>query len=362
MARYPPPEANFFLGQTLSGRYRVREFINSGNFSLVFRAEDQVEGDRVAVKVLKPMARPEDHVEFDNEAHLLETLKTASNVLDLRDIGADTVPATAGNTGLHVPLPTKFMVLELAEKSLADIVVNRADIDWLNRLLLFRGVAKGTHQMHLRRVVHRDGKADNVLLVKENQSFIAKIGDLGRSKSLNEAPRFRPEDYLHGRGDLRFAPPEFLWLLGDQSADCWLRADLYQLGAMFFELGTGIGLTALIFGDPRKVASAASLLPPAARSSHFRSRLAHIGARFEAAYAVLYGELPASIRYESLALVRALTHPDPRQRGITRFRVSGPPRSLEWVLRRVDIITLQLKRARRQNEELTQRKRLRKAR
>ena len=87
-------------------------------------------------------------------------------------------------------------------------------LDWSERLWLLRGAVKGVHQMHLRNVAHRDLKSANCLLVVQGSRSEVRVADLGRAKDFTHAPTLAPFDYLRGRGDFRFAAPEYLWMQG----------------------------------------------------------------------------------------------------------------------------------------------------
>src|SRR3546814_12706888 len=99
--------------------------------------------------------------------------------------------------------------------------------------------------MHSRRIVHRDLKSSNALLFNvDSRKPAVKISDLGRSCLTTEPPRFSTQQYVAGRGDLSFAPPELLWLQGDNDPGHYRQADLYLVGSVLFELATAQGITA----------------------------------------------------------------------------------------------------------------------
>jgi serine/threonine protein kinase len=143
--------------------------------------------------------------------------------------------------GASVKFDVPYLVLELADGSLAELLLNRARLPWQARLELYRDLVKGVHQMHLGGVVHRDVKSDNSLIFSRPQG--AKIADLGRSRNTVAQSRFVAEAYEAGRGDLRFAPPELLWKCGTDNPDDMARVDLFLLGSLLFELATGVAIT-----------------------------------------------------------------------------------------------------------------------
>ncbi|HEV8686638.1 MAG TPA: protein kinase, partial [Gaiellaceae bacterium] len=223
-------EAVLYTGQTFTGRsghdYVLGSKIGDGGFAGIFLAVEQGTGREVAVKVLAISNRRAEAVgEFQDEAALLGVLTSCSNVVTLIDHGEHVMHLQAQGGGPVLPVPVPFMVLERAVGSLEELLANRHQIEWIDRLTLYREVAKGVHQMHLRRFVHRDVKSENGLVFEDDPK--ARISDLGRSKNTRDDARFPPIAYEAGRGDIRFAPPELLWRLGDDSAATHFRIDLY---------------------------------------------------------------------------------------------------------------------------------------
>ena len=192
--------ADAYLGQTLAGRYRLISHLADGGFSHVFKTADQRSGALVAVKVLQPDAavHPESAVEFDHEGELLEALGKSRNVVGLFDSGSSTITVTVNETPL--PLLVSFHVMELADAALSELLPLRHEVDWADKLRLFRDVVAGIHQMHVKGMVHRDLKASNVLLFDtETRRPTAKVSDLGRSRDLSRPPRFGVDAYAAGR-------------------------------------------------------------------------------------------------------------------------------------------------------------------
>jgi serine/threonine protein kinase len=346
MASPTPPEAALFLNQTLGGRYKVTAYLNRGGFSLLFRGVDTTSGLDIAIKVLHPGATPDNHLEFEGEATLLRQLKGCSHVVDLHDDGRDHVQVQVLATRAVVPIPVRYQILELAEGDLSDVVANRASISWSERIMLFRNMALGVHQMHLGKVVHRDIKSENGLLFPgPGKSMVLKVADLGRSRDVTLPPRFSPDQYEHGRGDLRFAPPEALWLQVVDAAPSWRRADLYLLGSVLYELATGQGITALALGNPMAVIMSKAQLGVPQRAADYRGRVNELRGKYQTAFDLFANEVPREIEWEARQLLEQLCDPDPSRRG-PRFRADlARTDGLEWVLRRSDIILAILRQA-----------------
>lgn len=342
--------ASLYVGQLLAARFQIKQLIGSGEFCFVFEAKDVQTGRDVAVKILANTTL-DAVLEFETEAELLRRLESRSNVVSWIMTGTDQIAVTVQQTGTTVQLPVRFIVLELASAHLTELVVQLDKVSWEDRLLLFRDSAKGVHQMHLDEIAHRDIKSENILVFSQPKaSFQAKVADLGRSRDLVVNARFPASAYTKGRGDLRFAPPELLWLLGEDNRECWLRVDLFLLGSLLFELGTGQGITAMALGSGMTLIRQNLALPHARRLAAFASRLPEIKTRFEHPYGIFEAELPPRLKHEGAMLLRALTNPDPLGRGPTPGLSNRKDLGLEWVLRRLDIMLLTLRVSRKNNK------------
>ncbi len=331
---------NLFLSETLAGRYRPRAHLGSGGFAGVFLAEDGHTQERVATKILKlsQCSSSEALIEFRGEVNLLGKLRGCDHVIHLLDSGEHTVNLHHPHSGGVIAVKTEFAVLELAAGSLADLLMYGRAFSWPDRLRLYRDVVKGVHQMHLHRIVHRDIKAENGLVI-EGRRPVAKAGDLGRSHDTSEPPRFAIEAYLLGRGDTHFAPFEFLWLQGTQKPDDQALADLFLLGSLLFEIATGVSFTSLVTVSPVAVIHEKAALPEQERERDWRANMPLLREAARPALETLARELPTAIAARTLAVVAQLTDPDPNRRLPLRKcgRGAQPDAwNLEWLLERID--------------------------
>jgi serine/threonine protein kinase len=354
-------EADLYVGLVLDSRWRIDGYKNSGHFSIVLHGVDLNTGGLVAVKVLKLNSTLEAAEEMQGEIELLQELTSCDRVVDIKGHGKhiQVVTATGPAGPVDIPIAVTFVVLELAEASLADLLVMLDQVSWEERLQLFRDVVKGVHQMHLRRMVSRDLKADNILLFIDPGSVTtAKVADLGRACRTYRPARFAPNDYVAGRGDLRFAPPECLWFQATHDPAYWMAVDLYHLGSVLFELAVGHGLTSVVLPDAMHIYRAMRGLSEDSRRADYIARTAELRARMETAWELFEQAVPASIRPQASALLRQLTDPDPARR-LPRAVGARSPRTsngLEWLLRRTDILRLGLHRAELQATSLARRK------
>ena len=362
-----PDVAQIYLGQLLGGRFEIDKYHAHGSFCLVFEGTDRESGKPVAIKILNPGAADSDVLEFGNEASLLQLLHRATHVVTLVHAGTDTVLVMPVGRGVAVPLSVRYLVLELADASLDELLVRRDQLSFAGKLGLFRDVAHGVHQMHLAGVVHRDIKAENGLLFTQPNRTVVKLADLGRSKRLSEPPRFLAEDYISGRGDVRFAPPEVLWGHVGWDEASLRRADLYLVGSVLYELVVGQSITtmALGAGTALQIARWAHATSTTERKAEYEDKLKEIAARYDFAFALFANEVPPIVRgkvvdhqlltYGAPELVRQLCNPDPALReDHERGRIAE--QGLGWVLRKIDIFDKRLDYAEREAARLATKK------
>lgn len=172
----PPPEAAIYLGRVLEGRFRVDNYIAAGGFCHIFEATDTSKGGVVAAKILDLSASPSDAMEFETEGRLLKLLAPATNVVDWHHTGVETINIqVVGNAGSPVlPFAVRFHILELADGSLVDLLAAATRLSFRERLQIFREAVLGAHQMHIRSIVHRDLKAENILLFRKRSGGLTR--------------------------------------------------------------------------------------------------------------------------------------------------------------------------------------------
>lgn len=334
---------NPMIGQILNERWEILALIGSSTFGDVYEGRSLPGGQSCAIKMLRSGLTHTGHLgDFEVEGDLLELLAGSSNVIAMLDRGRHsltaTVPNPAGEVGtLQIEIP--YIVLELADASLADLIAQRHQLPWGDRLALFRDVAKGMHQMHSNWIVNRDLKSDNALVLEVTAKINeAKISDLGRSSDTKTPPRVPAQRYEFMRGDPAFSAPELIWGLGDASPETARLADLYLLGSLLFEFGCGVGLTAIAIPDPLTIARGAAVLSPADRQRSYQSNMGQLRGALEVGYGQFRAELPRPIRQPAMGLLCHLTDVDPQAREPSSYsgRPLTPTWDLQWLLRRID--------------------------
>ena len=326
------------------GEFNLVECLGRGGFGYVFEAVHAQSGARFAMKVLKPSAadNADNLLDFENEGQLLSRLKSCDGVIDYIESGVETLTFEAA-PGITVPVPIRFHVLAMASGSASELTANPAtlnSIDWTARLRLWRDAVVAVHQMHRYDIAHRDLKAENCLLMVRGNTTRVKLADFGRAKEMSSGPTRPLDNYLHGRGDMRFAPPEFLFLQGQAEKRDFICADYYGLGSLLVELTTGQPLTALVFSDWGSVVRMARDDMLAGR----RRNLSALTGLYVAVIADIVSAMPTSVREDATTVLVTLCSPEPYRRlessPFHRDRLTRHP--LDWVIRRVDIMVKRL--------------------
>ncbi|KIH97001.1 serine/threonine protein kinase [Streptomonospora alba] len=200
------------------GRYRVIRHLGSGSFATVWLAHDDQLDTPVAVKVLaENWAHQLDvHDRFVAEARILRQADSAW-LVRVHDIGT-----------LSDERP--YFVMPYADQgSVADLIAKRPlPLDEALRLLT--EIGQGVTVLHRHGTIHRDIKPSNVLLQSSPVGQRVLVADLGFAKSIDGASGFTA-----AAGTPGYMSPEQHGPGGDLD----VRADVYSLGAVAYELITG---------------------------------------------------------------------------------------------------------------------------
>jgi serine/threonine protein kinase len=200
-------------GSLIADRYRVMERLGSGGMAVVYLAEDERLGRRVAVKRLHT-GSPEDTAKrFAREARMGASLNHP-NVATVYDTVTDE--------------SSVVIVMEYVEgETLADTIRRgRVDPDEVVRIL--RGVAAALDHAHANGIVHRDVKPANVLLGRDGS---VKLVDLGIATAV-EGTRITHSGSVMGTA--AYMAPEQL-----DGSDAGPGTDVYALAAVAYEMLTG---------------------------------------------------------------------------------------------------------------------------
>lgn len=207
------------------GRYKLVSVLGEGGMGVVFRARQSQPVQRyVALKILKPSVDHDSALRrFELERQTLASLDHP-RIAKLLDAGAA--------EGFH------YFAMEMIEgQSLCDYCDDkRLSIE--QRLALFVEICETIQFAHRRGIIHRDLKPSNILVAAIDGQAQLKVIDFGIAKLVDQtAQSMVMTQFGQVLGTWQYMSPEQLSL--DPSA-IDTRSDVYALGAILYELLTGV--------------------------------------------------------------------------------------------------------------------------
>ncbi|MFC1529596.1 serine/threonine protein kinase [Gemmatimonadota bacterium] len=199
-------------------QYRILEKLGSGGMGEVWLAEDTRLERKVALKFLPHHAAAEESekARFMQEAKAAARLSHA-NIAQVFEIGEE-----AGRLYIVMEYINGGSLRDRLEQADKRSIPIEKIYSWI------RQTARGLAEAHRQGIVHRDIKPDNLMLTGSDQ---IKITDFGLAK-LETSTRLTAEGAT--LGTVNYMSPEQV-----TGRDVDHRADLFSLGATFFELLTG---------------------------------------------------------------------------------------------------------------------------
>lgn len=201
------------------GPYRVYERLGVGGMGEVFKAYDDRLDRWVAIKRIRPDREDaEDNRErFKREARATARLNH---------------PAIVHLYGIFQEGESDCIVMEYVEGRTLDSILAEGPLDPLRVASLGHEIASGLAEAHANGILHRDLKAENIIITPRGRS---KILDFGLAKPIL---RSELDPVLTGKGQLvgtsRAMSPEYV--SGDNVDH---RSDLFALGVLLYETLTG---------------------------------------------------------------------------------------------------------------------------
>ncbi len=199
--------------------YEIIRQLGQGGFAAVYEAHDRMLDRRVAIKQLRVERTKDDKniKRFIQEARIAAALEHP-NVITIY--------------GLRIENKRIYMFLEyLPGGSLKDMIDQQGQLPLSQAIKLVSGVCEGLGRLHSRKIVHRDVKAENILLTADGRPKITDfgiahvpqaVGGLGLTQA-----GFQPSTVLLS------SPEQFR----GEKLDA--RSDVYQVGELLYHMLTG---------------------------------------------------------------------------------------------------------------------------
>lgn len=203
------------IGRTFNNRYKLTERVGLGGMAEVYRAEDNVLGRTVAVKVMLPQyaADPTFTKRFRQEAASAANLQSPY-IVSIYDWGLDG--------------ETYYIVMEfLRGTDLKTAIKERGAINQRKAAEIGSQVAQALSVAHAGGIIHRDIKPQNIMIqpdgnIKVMDFGIARAGDAGLSQTATVL------------GTAHYVSPEQA-----QGKELTGASDIYSLGVVLYEATTG---------------------------------------------------------------------------------------------------------------------------
>ena len=218
------------IGRTVK-HYRIEETLGKGGMGVVYRARDTRLDRLVALKFLPP--------EFTRDPE-----RKRRFFLEARAACAVNHPAIGQVYDVDEDDGAAFIVMELVLGKTVRTLLESRELDLMGALEIAIQVAGGLARAHEAGIVHRDIKAENIMVTPDGH---AKILDFGLAKLRHDEGRAAPsaEDISHLEtlartqagvvlGTLRYMSPEQARGLAVDH-----RSDLFSLGIVLYETVTG---------------------------------------------------------------------------------------------------------------------------
>ncbi|MBV8843790.1 MAG: serine/threonine protein kinase [Bryobacterales bacterium] len=208
----PAPPLGFQPGAILAQRYRIVHLLGRGGMGEVYRADDLVLGQAVALKFLPPAATAEASAlsRFRNEVRTARQI-SHPNICRVYDIGE-----AEGLT---------YLSMEYVDgEDLASLLRRIGKLPQDKALEVARQICAGLAAAHDKGVIHRDLKPANVMLDGKGSVRITDFGLAGIAAHIR---------------DVRSGTPAYMSPEQIAGKEVTPRSDIYALGIVLHELLTG---------------------------------------------------------------------------------------------------------------------------
>jgi predicted Ser/Thr protein kinase len=207
-------QGRFAPGETLGGRYRIIAMLGKGGMGEVYRADDLILDQAVALKFLPEAVAHNEHAvdRFRNEVRTARQV-SHPNVCRVYDLGE--------MEGLY------FLSMEYVDgEDLGSLLRRIGRLPADKALEIARKLCAGLAAAHEKGVLHRDLKPANVMLDARGQVLLTDFGLAGLAEELQGA-------------EVRNGTPAYMAPEQLAGHEVSIRSDIYALGLVLYEIFTG---------------------------------------------------------------------------------------------------------------------------
>lgn len=199
------------------GRYKIIEPVGTGNYAVVYKAQDELLDRVVALKVLKDEVSSDDQLvkRFTREARAMANLIHAhiALVLDMGQIDGKF-----------------FLAMRFVEGiPLDQVILQRGKLPWAEAMKIIGEIGDALDYAHAHGIIHRDVKPKNIIISQKEGSVLT---DFGFVKAVNDASFLTNTDAIIGTP--QYIPPE-IW----RNEPAGPASDQYSLACVFIEMVEG---------------------------------------------------------------------------------------------------------------------------
>jgi serine/threonine-protein kinase len=215
-------------GSIIAGKYRVHEVLGRGGMGVVVAAVHTQLEQRVAIKILTGEANEELRARFMREARAAARLK-GEHVAHVFDVG-------------ELDGGTPYMVMEYLDGlDLQNVLKQHGPLAVEDAVAYMLDTCEAVAEAHAAGLVHRDLKPANLFLATApDGSPILKVLDFGISKQVSPSDESEKALADLTRTSMMLGTPNYMAPEQMRSSrDVDARADIWSLGAIFYQLVTG---------------------------------------------------------------------------------------------------------------------------
>ncbi|MDT8416040.1 MAG: serine/threonine-protein kinase, partial [Flavobacteriaceae bacterium] len=199
--------------------------VGGGSFGTVYKAYDTVLDRNVAIKISEVKRLGDKEFSLREEFEAISNLPPHANIAHYEEVF--TFESFQG--------VFDYAVMQYyQEGNLTEFIRNHPNLNFEQREDIALQLLNGIAHLHKHKVIHRDLKPGNILVViRKNGQIVPKITDFGLSKQAEDGQGSRFQNSFAG-GTIQYSSPEQI-----KGEPLKLNTDLWSFGVIAYEIFTG---------------------------------------------------------------------------------------------------------------------------